>query len=1152
MDVLKTKIGFSNGSNVIPPLEEMVAKINFKLKLADLPTYEKELSQDEIKNGHALLGEYQDQLKLLLHSSHSPIETRLQNFIYKHFPVKEWGKKHQLPQKKIHLDSHGQARTLSLPPDKDFYKNEYVDSYRIQQGVLHNPINDRRTTKNSFHISQGGYGFIEHNKITIPQIAYGNLLWHALHPPKKLLELPFTSTQKNKAQSFVSLFLRPLVFPEVPGFSKAKSMEMLFLVPGSLVSNLDFVESIFGNAGDPLLPQNDSALDVENFTGHSGLVILAPHMTKLTKKELGLPHFSKATELQKKDGMCWKKEGELYNDGNAFKAFFRTEEGLVITLIGDNYFGYCKKEVKTQISFAANLAGLVEEEHAGGAFICPSYSLGDSFREDDYMKKLGMRWKDVSKKFKSVMHLKKEGYGVDKNFPHIIYVPDNAEFDLHSQSISWKNGKTPAKIKLLPDNVYVHPSGYKIRMEKHSGAPSWRLVGSVAEGTLCHKPCTVSGGGKSEISKSISDSIVYHNFYIKDFEADFAEVEKLLAKDYGDRFKEKITPKPKSRPILSSERSLGSVIKLMTPADEYTDSYNKWLTTIPKHILHLVLAVKRFYKPEWGKDWKQHFSVDYMDGTPGYELNLDQRKLISSYLRVGTDTKGKWQLYRLRIDYMPAEKIQMEDDITASITLPAKQLKNGNPKYDNFSQKFVQNCEYRLFQRPDDAKHRGFDIQAEHDLAQPNTFVSNYQPLDYNDALNIYEDKINFEKFTPPMKGIIENALKAPGKYFISSSEGRLINGIPSPNVRYLQTNPNLIHPEGLYLNRMSLRLHRKLSPNEEPIMPVNAVLIGRRNNPSDHAKKILPLAVYNPLHYQPLPELFMDFISSLTGKSPSTTGAGSEGPLTKGPFNMLNAITDLNNALVSYILCGYPVFSTPAGHIGSKYKVDHDLSLLIPEIWCRLDIGERDIDYLIKNRYFEKLEDFKHKGRTVLASRLGYRITQNFVRSFLGRVFVSPLSVFPEDMLKPEKQNMDDFVDGVCNITDTQMKIAEAIVKNGGDNLACPPLKVLIHIMAYGEYQGLKVDSPEFRDMFKLDNMIKSDWYSKRLQNQVDYDKMQLENSLSYLNDFKHKEYDSNLAGFLNLDGKIRYVKNQLKNLNHPNYQKSLVGTIGKDGMGI
>ena len=38
----------------------------------------------------------------------------------------------------------------------------------------------------------------------------------------------------------------------------------------------------------------------------------------------------------------------------------------MVTILADNYFGYCKKEVKTQISFSANLYGLAEEEHAGG------------------------------------------------------------------------------------------------------------------------------------------------------------------------------------------------------------------------------------------------------------------------------------------------------------------------------------------------------------------------------------------------------------------------------------------------------------------------------------------------------------------------------------------------------------------------------------------------------------------------------------------------------------------------------------------------------------------------------------------------------------------------------------------------------------------
>ena len=51
----------------------------------------------------------------------------------------------------------------------------------------------------------------------------------------------------------------------------------------------------------------------------------------------------------------------------------------MVTIIADNYYGYCKKEVKTQISYAANLYGLCEEEHAGGAIAFPAYVLGQQF-----------------------------------------------------------------------------------------------------------------------------------------------------------------------------------------------------------------------------------------------------------------------------------------------------------------------------------------------------------------------------------------------------------------------------------------------------------------------------------------------------------------------------------------------------------------------------------------------------------------------------------------------------------------------------------------------------------------------------------------------------------------------------------------------------
>ena len=66
----------------------------------------------------------------------------------------------------------------------------------------------------------------------------------------------------------------------------------------------------------------------------------------------------------------------------------------------------------------------------------------------------------------------------------------------------------------------------------------------------------------------------------------------------------------------------------------------------------------------------------------------------------------------------------------------------------------------------------------------------------------------------------------------------------------------------------MGIRLSRAV-PLDKPVhSPVQAVLIGRRNNPPEFARGIRSLAVYNPIHYQELPELFMDFISALSGKS--------------------------------------------------------------------------------------------------------------------------------------------------------------------------------------------------------------------------------------------------------------------------------------------
>ena len=1144
---LSKSIGL-NASGQIYPDEHLVEYINLKLASMGCPTVK--VKQDSPFQGVAesLIANHREQERLL--SSYlCPADWRIQQWLNEF--LYETGEVPRLPSKSFVLDRHGVARTLSLPLEGDEFKSDIIHSYRIRQGVLHNPVNDRRTTKGVFHIADGGLP-VPADKIATPLKTFNRMLGFALQPPSSLKQLPFTSKQEAKAECFVSLLLRPLVVPEVPGVFEEKRSEIRFFAPGNLISNLDFVETIFGNAGDPNLPENDAGLDVHHWTGHTGCVILAPHLTRIKKKDAGLPHYDQATERQREQGMCWKNDSEIYNGGTAFKLCARDEKGVMVTIIADNYFGYCKKEVKTQISFSANLYGLAEEEHAGGAMVYPSYDLGEEFSGHLHVKRRGHQFKGVAKRFKDVMELKPEGYAVDRRFPDIIYVSEDVDFNLHNQTITWpQDGKTQ-KIKLLVGKTYVRPSGYKIHLEKPPGNRSWRLIGTVAEGLLCHKPCTVSGGGKSEISKPVTDAVIQGPVIVANIKADMEKVEEILKHDFSTRFQD--SSRKDQRDVLSPERSLGSVIKLLTPSNkDYTEDYNAWLESVPQYIKELVFVLKRYYVPEWGNTWKDHFTVDMINGKPGNELKCDNRKLITNYMRVGFQDDGLWRTFGLRKDFNPAVKQSLEDDITASVVVPSRNLDGVMPDHKHRSVKFLQNCEYRFFQRPDDAIIRGYDKLAESELAQTGNFISNFEPLDQDDAQEIIEDAIGYYQYTQPMQDLVQAAKQSnKPKYFVSSAHPRIVDGKPSKNPRYLQTRPDLLNERALYLEQISMRLHRKLESSHSLYNVVDAVVPGRRNNPADAKAGIQPLAVYNPIHYMDLPELFMEYICSMTGKSPSTTGAGSEGALTKGPFNALPPIIDLNNALVSMILTGHDGFVTAAGYIGPDVQVAHDISMLIPEVWCRMKDEERHSSYLIKNGYLEKCEDLKFEERTLPFSRLGYRISNKFVRDFFGRVFNHPHAVFTKEMLHPELQGLETFVDGLDNIMATQKRVGSMYFIDQSIDAACPPLKALLTIMVEGQYNGKTLNEPEVRQLFTLEYLKKSDWYQERLVSKQTLETQLWDRHIEYLRAFLAKKGYEEEARRLNVNDKLNEARKRRADVANADYLKFLDGTIGVQPLSV
>ncbi|HEY6144034.1 MAG TPA: hypothetical protein VIV55_11525 [Flavobacterium sp.] len=1148
----------ANQESIKQSRKDTVQYINLQLASLGQPIYKDDANAakpfcnpkfQELTNG--LIKSFREKSRLL--SSHlSPADTRIQNFLNDYLKDVPFNKSYTIPNDTLVLTQSGHARELSLPPNGTTFKGQDVTSYRIKQGILNNPTNDKRTTVGTFHIVESNLP-VPLDKKEVPKIAFAHFLNAAFSAPDDLKILPFTSNQEEKAKLMVSMLMRPMVCPEVKGVISKKSMEVRFFAPGSLVSNLDFVENIFGNAGDPSLAQNDAALDTEHWTGHTGCIILAPQLRLLKKKDIGLPHFDQATERQKSEGMCWKEENELYNNGSAFKVTCRDDRGVVVTIIADNYYGYSKKEIKTQISYSANLFGLVEEEHSGGAIAYPRGVMGDIVDGGAFSEKFGNKYnfEGVKSILGDRIEVKPANYAVDKKYPNLVYIPENAFINTNTNSITWTYNNAEQKLILSPNKVYVHPTGNKFKLEKHNAVALWRIVNTSPEGVFCHKPCTVSGGGKSEISKSMQNAITYSAFNILDIEADFKKADEIIEFDYSKRWKNYDSSLPSSRSFLDKSRTLGSAVKLLTPSNNNSDEYNEFITNIPVHIRSLVLFVKRLYRQDHGAlNWKDCMSVEIINGKNGTGLLYNNTPVVGSYVRIGFNQKGTWLLNKLRSDFSASQKIQMEDDISASITLPSSQFKNLNPEYTNKSLKVVANCEAHLFQRPDEAIIRGYDKGAELDIVSNNVFLTNYELLRKNDAIEIFEDTINFDKYTQPVKDLILSIVNSPNEeeYFSLPSHTRIVDGEPTKNPRYLERNIFIDETEASYLGEIGVRLFRKVKSEDPVIDVVNAVLPGRRNNPVDKKAGIRPLAVYNPIHYQETPELFMDFICSLTGKSPSTTGAGSEGALTKSPFNMLVPTTDLNNALLSHILTESNAFSTAAGYVGGENKVDHDISLLIPEIWARLVPEDRDPKALIANGSLEKLEDFDYQGKKVLASRLGYRITSTFSLRCLNRLFDEPNAVFNEKMLKPELQGIEDYVDGIANIVEAQQKVALSYFEDGSVESAIPPLKILLHMMAYGNYEGKEMSDPELRGYFERDYVINSDWYKERLKLKQLKDINFYTNQISYLERFIGNSENKTLVTEMDLNTRLKNVKALLATASSPGYINSLEGTIGAD----
>jgi len=132
--------------------------------------------------------------------------------------------------------------------------------------------------------------------------------------------------------------------------------------------------------------------------------------------------------------------------------------------------------------------------------------------------------------------------------------------------------------------------------------------------------------------------------------------------------------------------------------------------------------------------------------------------------------------------------------------------------------------------------------------------------------------------------------------------------------------------------------------------------------------------------------------------------------------------------------------------------------------------------------------------------------------------------------------------------IVEAQQKVALRYFEDGSIASAIPPLKIVLHMMAYGNYEGKDMSDPQLRSYFEREYVVNSDWYKERLKLKQQKDIRFYANQISYLEKFISNPLNNLSVIEMDLNTRLQNVVKLLAVASSPEYIDSLVGTIGAD----
>jgi hypothetical protein len=128
-----------------------------------------------------------------------------------------------------------------------------------------------------------------------------------------------------------------------------------------------------------------------------------------------------------------------------------------------------------------------------------------------------------------------------------------------------------------------------------------------------------------------------------------------------------------------------------------------------------------------------------------------------------------------------------------------------------------------------------------------------------------------------------------------------------------------------------------------------------------------------------------------------------------------------------------------------------------------------------------------------------------------------------------------------------THERVARSYFKDGTVDLAVPPLRALLEIMADGHSaQGWGLDSPEFRALFTRESVLASDWYAQRLDAKQAAAAARAGAGLAAIEKFVSTPGNEGPTERLDMPARVEAARAEAARLAGPQFREQLVGTAG------